>query len=230
MSQGYGRIHFKVMSDTRLSVGAKALYGLLCAMGGKKGECFPGKQYLCNALGVSKETIKRYVRELKDYAYIDVEARKSERESSKNMNQSNLYKVVLVQAENAELGQKQGRWGHTRPHVGSPVTPIIITNNNKNIAKQALNRGKVTPIDIRRQVDNVNKMIDKLGMKHNASATGFIEAAITNVGYDAIISALVNLSKGYKVDGQSHSAEELLKCEEDGKLIRSYCALHKRMA
>ena len=68
----YGTVSKVVLTDPELSIGGKALYGLLCTIAGKDSECYPSINTLCHDLGIRKDTFHRYEAELIGKGYICV--------------------------------------------------------------------------------------------------------------------------------------------------------------
>ena len=58
-----------------LSTGAKLAYGALCRHAGKNGECWMSQRTLAQELGRSRDSINRWVKELKEYGLIKVLSR-----------------------------------------------------------------------------------------------------------------------------------------------------------
>lgn len=69
-TEGYTKIDRKVFTDSSLSDGAVRLYGYLCSL--RNGSDFTDN-YLIKALGISKDTLARRKRELKERGLILVE-------------------------------------------------------------------------------------------------------------------------------------------------------------
>lgn len=56
--------------DKKLSDGAKLFYMLLLSLSAKEGYCWASNEYLTKEYGLSLDTIRRYIRELKKDGYI----------------------------------------------------------------------------------------------------------------------------------------------------------------
>jgi len=83
-SEGYGIIAKKVMKDNRLSTTSKAIYAYLCSYSGKGKTSFPSQSLICFDLNLSKSTLAKYIKELKDLGYIEVRQIKKDGKFSKN--------------------------------------------------------------------------------------------------------------------------------------------------
>lgn len=89
--EGYGLIAKKAMRDKNLNVVSKAIYAYLCSYAGKGKDVFPSQKLLCAELGISKNTLGKYIKELKDGGYITVEQLKE-----KGRFVQNIYTVNIV--------------------------------------------------------------------------------------------------------------------------------------
>lgn len=66
----------EVLCDTKLSLGAKLLYGVVVTLTKKEGYCFAGNSYIAKILNVSTDTVSRWFSELVKTGYINVEYKK----------------------------------------------------------------------------------------------------------------------------------------------------------
>ena len=69
-SKGFGVIPKLVMQDRNLSISAKALYSYFCSFAGAGGTCFPTRQKICFDLGISNDSLSKYMKELLKAEYI----------------------------------------------------------------------------------------------------------------------------------------------------------------
>jgi Helix-turn-helix domain len=67
-----------IMKLTSIGSTAKLIYGRLCQYAGEKGYCWPAISTLADAIGCSKTTVKKAIKELQDANLIEVEHRYSE--------------------------------------------------------------------------------------------------------------------------------------------------------
>ena len=75
------------MKDNRLSIQSKAIYAYLCAYAGNDGQSFPSTKLMEYELGISKNTLFKYLKELRLSGYVTVEKVKT----NNNQFQNNLY-------------------------------------------------------------------------------------------------------------------------------------------
>ncbi|SHE59513.1 Helix-turn-helix domain-containing protein [Desulforamulus putei DSM 12395] len=78
-SQGYGMVAKSIMKDRSLSIGAKGLYAYICSYAGAGNTAWPGRERICEDLGINKNTLTKYMIELKERDYIRIEQRKDEK-------------------------------------------------------------------------------------------------------------------------------------------------------
>ena len=71
----YGIVYTDPIRDPELSLRAKGLYALLATYADKDRKCFPSISTLCNESQVSRRTIQRLIKELKDKNYVKREGR-----------------------------------------------------------------------------------------------------------------------------------------------------------
>ncbi len=69
LERGYGIVGKMVMQDTRIPVGAKALYAYICTFGTI---AYPGREKICHDLQINKDTYMKHMRALRAYGYISV--------------------------------------------------------------------------------------------------------------------------------------------------------------
>ena len=97
LEKGYGIVGKIVMQDTRIPVGAKALYAYICTFGTV---AYPGREKICHDLQINKDTYMKHMRILRTYGYISVQ---QVREEGKYKH--NLY--IVNATPKPEIGQEQ---------------------------------------------------------------------------------------------------------------------------
>ncbi|MBQ6555174.1 MAG: helix-turn-helix domain-containing protein [Firmicutes bacterium] len=75
-SKGFGTVPKLVMTDRNISHPAKSIYSYLCSFSGAGESCFPGKDRMSADLGMSKDTLTKYINQLVLAGYISVEQKK----------------------------------------------------------------------------------------------------------------------------------------------------------
>ncbi|MGN1346073.1 MAG: helix-turn-helix domain-containing protein, partial [Eubacteriales bacterium] len=68
-----------------LSIGAKAVYAYFCSFTGAGDSCFPSREKICYDLKITKDTLSKYIRSLRDCGYIEVEQSKEGVKFSRNI-------------------------------------------------------------------------------------------------------------------------------------------------
>lgn len=86
LKQGFAQVPRGVLKNPRLTMQAKTLYALLLDYAWQKGSCFPGQDKLAEDLRVHKNTILKYLKELRNLKLIDWERR--------GLNKTNIYYIL----------------------------------------------------------------------------------------------------------------------------------------
>lgn len=101
MRSGFAAFPYLVMRDKALSIGARMTYAFLLMYAWQEGSCFAGQKKLAEELGVSERQLQRYLYELRDTHYIEVER--------KDKRYNNTY---IILDRNKPFKLKQGRTKH----------------------------------------------------------------------------------------------------------------------
>lgn len=159
---GYGIIAKKVMKDKTLHVIAKSIYSYICSYSGKGKDAFPSQSLICSDLDISKDTLAKYVKQLKEAGYITVKQEKEQGKFSKNVYTINFVPLPIssdtVSTDTETIGN-----GQTDTNNNSINNNNNLNNNNINNKKidtsaeaESLNQEK---IEFR---ENLNKYISKV--------------------------------------------------------------------
>ena len=131
-SKGFGTVPKLVMTDRNISVQAKAIYSYLCSFSGAGESCFPGKDRMSADLGISKDTLTKYIKQLVSAGYISVEQKKVGGKFSHN-----VYVIFDSIEPNPDFTESEN-FGHEKighENFGSektvPEDLAPINNNNK---------------------------------------------------------------------------------------------------
>jgi hypothetical protein len=68
--KGFTQVPNYVLTDTRLSFGARLTYAILLSYAWNKETCFPGQKRVAEGLGVSDRTVRTYLHELEEHGLI----------------------------------------------------------------------------------------------------------------------------------------------------------------
>lgn len=117
-SAGYGIVPKLAMQDRELNIGAKAVYAYFCSFAGAGDTCFPSREKICCDLGVSKNTLTKYITQLVRQGFISVEQTKGNGRFSNN--------VYTLQTEVLPCTKKQDT---VQPDTKKPCTKISDTEN-----------------------------------------------------------------------------------------------------
>lgn len=82
---GYGTIPKTVMQDKELNIASKAVYAYFCSYTGAGDSCFPTRKKICFDLGISNDSLSKYLNQLIDNGYLTVEQIKEKGRFSHNV-------------------------------------------------------------------------------------------------------------------------------------------------
>lgn len=128
---GFGFIPRAVMRDKNLSIGAKAVYAYLASFAGNKEYAFPGRDLMCEELGISKDSLLKYMKLLKELGYLEVEQVKKEGKFAHN-----IYK--LIPYPNSSDTEKSSPCMKFSDTVKKDTNNNNIINNNNNKYKEII--------------------------------------------------------------------------------------------
>lgn len=83
--RGFGTVEKWILTDPKLHASAKGLYALLCAYAGDKGQAFPGTDLLRHQMGLSKNTLHKYIKQLEGFGVIKVDQLRTDGKFSRNI-------------------------------------------------------------------------------------------------------------------------------------------------
>lgn len=69
----YGVISEEVLHDNTLSTGARLLYAEIFGLSAKTGYCTETNAYFAKGYNISKKTVQRYLTQLKEAGYLDIQ-------------------------------------------------------------------------------------------------------------------------------------------------------------
>lgn len=82
---GYGFVPKAVMQDENISIAAKAVYSYFCSFTGAGDCCFPTRKRICCDMGISNDSLGKYIKQLTDNGYLIVEQIKENGRFSHNI-------------------------------------------------------------------------------------------------------------------------------------------------
>ena len=86
---GFGILPKRVMIDPNLSIQAKAIFAYLVTYAGNSETAYPSQRTISYQLGISKDTVGKYIRELRDNGYLEIDQKREEGKFSHN-----VYKLI----------------------------------------------------------------------------------------------------------------------------------------
>lgn len=210
--RGFGTVEKWVLTDPNISISAKGLYALLCAFAGDKGNAFPGTNLLRHQLNVSKDTIHKYIKELREKGVIQVEQERKKGQFSRNVYTLLPYRVSTT------VSQKTG---HGKTGDDKTDSDNLDTNNNssksnsnkKNSNKDSLSSGDDAP-SVENKIEKGE--IDAIAQKWNEVAPNKIrdikpgstrdkalKARITDFSFDELNEALEQVRNSDFLQGKN---------------------------
>lgn len=121
--RGFGTVEKWVLTDPKINIHAKAIYALLCAYAGGKDSAFPSVDTLVYQLNISKDTIYKYIKELRKKGVIDVEQVRDGGRFSRNIYTLLNYNPNMISTESGSIG-------HGTAVADTSVSDQVDTNNN----------------------------------------------------------------------------------------------------
>ena len=73
LRSGFAAFPYLVMTDKKLSVGARLTYAFLLMYAWQEGSCFAGQEKMAEDMGISRAQVQRFLYELRDAKYIRIE-------------------------------------------------------------------------------------------------------------------------------------------------------------
>lgn len=182
----YGTVEKWVLTNPEISVGAKGFYALICSYAGNKDNAYPGTDLICYQLNISKNTLQRYIKELKDNNCIMVTQERNQGKFSHNI-YSLLPCTVTQKAVNEKVvNQKLDTKNNS------------IKNNSNNIYSASNDSTSVSSRINKEQVEKIWKLYPrKEGKKQSMTK---IPKIIKEIGEDELIKAIERYKN--KIKGQ----------------------------
>jgi hypothetical protein len=86
LKHGFAQIPRYVLTDRKLSFGARLTYAVLLSYAWQEGSCFPGQDRMSVDLGVTRRAVSKYLVELKEHKYVNWKRR--------GMGKTNIYYIL----------------------------------------------------------------------------------------------------------------------------------------
>lgn len=189
----FGVVPNAVLYDERLKNGEKILYTFISSLSNKSGYCFASNTYLSKIVGVTKNTIKIYLKKLEDLNYIN-RSYKSCEDNDEVERKIYLVYDELFNADEVARKTCQG-WHENRAGGSTKIGPynntsIIIQDNNirdiENCKSQKYNYdlivSKYNSIAKECKLTSIYKLSDKRRIK--------LKARLDEVGEAELLKAI----------------------------------------
>ena len=98
LKHGFTQIPRYILSDHKLTFGARLTYAVLLSYAWQEGSCFPGQDRMSKDLGVSRQMVNEYLNELKSQKYINWARR--------GLGKTNIYYILDFKPFNFEADVK----------------------------------------------------------------------------------------------------------------------------
>ena len=211
----FGVIPNAILYDKRLKNGEKILYTFISSLSNKNGYCFASNTYLSEVVGVTKNTIKIYLKKLEDLNYINRSFKNGE---DNDEVERKIYLVYDGLFNAHEVARKSG-WGRHENRAGGSTKiglgvarksgHIIIQDNNTNIIKQDNTSSKAEE-----EKYNYNLIVDKFNEEANKYELSTIiklsdkrkaklKARIDELGEGKIIEAIDKIKESSFLRGEN---------------------------
>ena len=86
--RGFTQIPNVILTDKKLSVGAKLAYAMLLKYAWTDVTCFPGQQKLADDMGSGERSIRSYMKELEKSGFLEVKQR--------GLGRTNIYRLFVT--------------------------------------------------------------------------------------------------------------------------------------
>ena len=140
-TDSFGLVPASIMRSEELSLGAKALYALLTTYADKKRTCFPGRDTLCEALGINPHTFSKYLKQLEAVGALEVK-----QQYNKGRWGSNYYQLkdkTVCTKTACSIFTDRVHKNDTRPCAEKVHTNNTIYNNTIRTYKQPSKNGNM---------------------------------------------------------------------------------------
>lgn len=161
--RGFGTVEKWVLTDPEISTSAKALYALICAYAGNKGQSFPSTSLLSHQLSVSRPTLQKSINQLKDKHVISVEQKRSEGRFSHNV-YSLLNQPSSTVAKNTDNGKTDDSNSDDSNTGDNEVYTKINSVKNNSVKKNSENSNSVNKVANKNAKPNVIARLKENGV------------------------------------------------------------------
>jgi DNA-binding transcriptional MocR family regulator len=137
LAQGYGIVAKSVMTDKTVSLQAKGLYSYLCTFANADHKAWPGIEKIMNDLGISRNSIFKYLKELKDKGYITTE----QQQKNDGTYSTNVYNINLIPStknEDTDTQPSTKSRDTVEPSIKKRYTVVCDTKSTSSFNKNTI--------------------------------------------------------------------------------------------
>jgi len=161
---------FLAMEDTRLSLGARCLAARIYSLSRQRGHCWAKNYFLAESLGCSKPTITRWLKELKDHNYIEVEVLQSTGNDRKIIPKNPIItsdETPMITDDSTSTHTESDSSitendSHDRECSDPPITDAQHNNKKEQEESNEMKEQKNGDVDVGMKDDEINAQISEL--------------------------------------------------------------------
>jgi hypothetical protein len=152
VQRGFTQTENIVLTDTRLSVGARFLYTLLKMHAWQADNAFPGQARLGEIMGIKERMVRLYLAELYQYGHITKEQR--------GLTQTNRYYIEPLQQVYADcLSERQYITGQERQDIASQDRQPIADKEDSAVKKTQQNKREIAPAPVTGDIPRIGPSV-----------------------------------------------------------------------
>lgn len=202
---GYGLVPRKVMRDKNLSSQAKAVYAYLASFAGNTGKAFPSTDLMANELGISRNTLFKYLKELRELGAITVERETTEY----GIKGKNIY-YLHNEIQTSRCTKKRDivkRDIVKRYTVNEDTNSNSINNNSINSNRENTTTTQLTKNNKEEIIKTWNELnLQQLrAIKENTNRHTMLKARIEEYSFEEVIEAIKRINKSSFLKGQNNN-------------------------
>ena len=217
----YGILPKNVMKDKSLSLGAKGVFAYLCAYAGNEDHSFPGRDLITYELNISKDTLTKYMKELKDNNYIVVKQNKNNGGKFSN----NIYYINPEQKEIEpcpKFSDTKSSDTNSLDTKSSDTKNLDITNNNitsNNITSNNITSNSSTTTTelvnyfwknrINLDADSINLLLDQIKIHGTDTIMKAVDKGTKNGTKQVNYKYIEKILNDWSVNGAPENEKEI---------------------
>lgn len=206
---GYGLILRSVMRNKGLSYQAKVIYSYLASFAGNTGKAFPSTDLMADELGMSRNTLFKYLKELKDTQVVKIEKERS-KDGTFTKNIYYLNNTVGKKTPCTNLPYMD------KPYTDKPYTDNQYTNsNNSNSNNFNSNKHNTLSSTQLKEKDTIIEKWNELGLHQvrtiNTGTKRYksLKARIDEYSLEEVLEAIDNIHNSSFLKGNNNRGWEI---------------------